>query len=280
MQHRNAKFRAPLFGAVAVLDPVEPVLPEQFNVEVRLLGGFCASVHGSSIEHWSSQRARSAFKYLVTHREAPVRRETLMAAFWPDAQPESARNNLNVAMHSLRKSLRSAADGHPTVLYGKGAYRLSPELKVWTDVSEFDRQLTSSRWSADDPLAAREALSAAVRLYRGDFFEDDPLQEWAIPEMERLVAAYVAALLELTALDLDAGCFEACSAHAHAALRRDRCLEEAHRLLMLCHARQGRPHLALRQFQACTTAMTQELDTAPSAALTSLRDEIRQHRPV
>jgi DNA-binding SARP family transcriptional activator len=63
-------------------------------------------------------------------------------------------------------------------------------------------------------------------------------------------------------------------------VERDRCREEAHRRLMRCYTRQGQPHLALRQYQACADALDQDLGVDPDPATVSLAEQIRRHQPV
>ena len=63
-------------------------------------------------------------------------------------------------------------------------------------------------------------------------------------------------------------------------VQRDPCREDAHRRLMRCFTRQGQPHLALRQYQACVDALDHELGVDPDPATTALAQQIRVHQPV
>jgi len=49
---------------------------------------------------------------------------------------------------------------------------------------------------------------------------------------------------------------------------------------MRCLTRQGQPHLALRQYQACADALDRELGVDPDPATVALARRIRQHQPV
>jgi DNA-binding SARP family transcriptional activator len=44
--------------------------------------------------------------------------------------------------------------------------------------------------------------------------------------------------------------------------------------------RQGQPHLALRQYQACADALDQDLGVAPDPVTVALAQQIRWHQPV
>jgi DNA-binding SARP family transcriptional activator len=49
---------------------------------------------------------------------------------------------------------------------------------------------------------------------------------------------------------------------------------------MRCFTRQGQPHLALRQYQACADALDQDLEVDPDPATAALARQIRGHQPV
>ena len=86
-----------------------------------------------------------------------------MELFWPDASPEAARNNLNVAIHGLRQALKAASD-RQIVLFQDGAYRLNPELTIWVDVEAFERHVAAGRrLEAAGQLAAATTEAASAR---------------------------------------------------------------------------------------------------------------------
>src|SRR5262249_55785786 len=113
-------------AATSVAAPPAPTLT------VHLLGPLRVTLADRPIESWPSGRGRAVFKYLLMHRDQPMQRDVLMDRFWPDATPEAARNNLNVALYGLRQALKMACD-MPIVLFQEGAYRLNPQLNIWVD---------------------------------------------------------------------------------------------------------------------------------------------------
>ncbi|HSJ62469.1 MAG TPA: hypothetical protein VK922_01065, partial [Gemmatimonadaceae bacterium] len=82
-----------------------------------------------------------------------VRRDVLLATFWPDSDVESARDALNQAIYELRRSL-----GSETVASrGKGEVALGATVDA--DVREFHARLADGRHGE------------ALELYRGDLLE-------------------------------------------------------------------------------------------------------------
>jgi DNA-binding SARP family transcriptional activator len=62
------------------------------------------------------------------HQDRPTRRDVLMALQWPDHSHNSARNNLNVALYSLRNTLDGLEQGAQPIVYRDGCYILNPDL--------------------------------------------------------------------------------------------------------------------------------------------------------
>jgi len=251
------------------------------GLAVRLLGALCVAVDGIPVERWSNGRARSLFAYLLTHREPWPQREMLMAVLWPNSTTEAARNSLNVAIHSLRCSLRTAT-ASPVIMLTDTAYHLHPDLRLWLDVEESDRRLEHGRRleEAGESDAAVEEYEFAAGLHRGDFLAENPYEDWALPVRGRLRMVHLDALDRLSNLYFGSARYAACAALCHRIIERDPCREDAHRRLMRCYNRQGQPHLALFQYRECARVLAEELSIQPSPATIELQDQIRRHEPI
>ncbi len=257
-------------------DQASTVMP----IAVHMLGEFSMRIGDLSIKLRAS-RALSLLKYLLLHHKQNTPREVLMDVFWPEAEPETARNNLNVAIHSLRRALRSTIF-LPVIVFEDGAYGLDSNLQVWLDVEEFERRVhAGKRLETRNQLTAAAAeYEAAISLYQGDFLEQNPYEEWTVLDRERLRVAYLDTLGRLSQIYFNRKQYAACIAICQLILARDRCREDAHSMLMRCYSRQGQDHLALRQYQACVEALRLELDVTPTPETTKLYELIRQHRHV
>lgn len=123
--------------------------------------------------------------------------------------------------------------------------------------------------------AAIEAAELADALYGGDLLADDRYEEWAISPRERLRGSYVATLSLLGRLYADSGRHQPAIATAQKLLDLDNCHEEAHRLIMRCHAAEGRRGLAMRQYTLCRATLVRELGLPPSQETEQLAAQIR-----
>ncbi|MEO7908732.1 MAG: BTAD domain-containing putative transcriptional regulator [Roseiflexaceae bacterium] len=251
------------------------------TLTIHMLGPFRAALNDCPIESWPSGRGRAVFKFLLAHRDRTRPRDVLMDAFWPDAEPEAARNSLNVALHGLRQALR-AADDLPVVIFQDGAYRLNPELHLWLDSDEFERRVTAGRRfeSTGQIAAAAAEYEVATGLYQGDFMADDPYDEWPVITRERLRIAYLDTLDRLSQIYFSQGQYGSCASLCQHMLTQDNCREDAHCRLMRCYSRQGQHHLALRQYQICVKTLRDELDVEPAPTTMQLHERIRSRERV
>lgn len=249
-------------------------------VAVHMLGTFRMTI-GDLVVNVPASRGLSLLKYLLLHHRQTVSREILMEVFWPDAEPETARNNLNVAMHSLRKTLRTSIF-LPVILFKDGSYVFDSSLKIWLDVEAFEKCLQSGHQleARNQITAAVSEYEAALSLYQGDFLEQNLYEEWTVVNRERLRVAYQDTLDRLTLIYFNQGKYGACILLCQRILAMDDCSENAHRRLMRCYSRQGQSNLALRQYQACVEAIQRELNTSPEPSTVELYEQIRRGQHV
>jgi DNA-binding SARP family transcriptional activator len=228
-----------------------------------------------------SGRGGMILKYLVYHHRRNLPRDQLMELLWPEAEPDMARNRLNVALSGLRRELRRFIRNE-VIVFDDGKYGLDPSWTVWVDVEEFERSLEAARHSesAGNMEQGIQHLEVAANLYQGDFLAEDPYEEWTISIRERLRLAYLDALYLLGRRYFELGQYGACAALCQLILERDRCREDVHCLLMRCYAGQEQIPLALRQYQVCVEALQRELDVTPEPATTQLAERLRRHEGI
>jgi DNA-binding SARP family transcriptional activator len=242
----------------------------------RVLGPFRALLNDRAIEDWPNCKAKAIFKYLLLNRKHPVVREALMERFWPEAEPEAARNNLNVAMHRLRRAL--GRDGFPFVQFADGHYLLNPRLVVSIDADAFlAHAARASELERDQDVdgAIRE-YAACVALYQGELLPEDrrDCDEWLLPLRQQLRDRYLHVLDRLALIHFERQDIPACTAMCAKTLAVDACNEGAHRMLMRCYARLGQPQLAQRQYQTCIQGLNRELGIPASPETTGLYRQI------
>jgi len=242
-----------------------PATPDA-DIAASALGPLEVHVAGRRVPRWTSLKARAVFQYLLIHQDRPIRRDVLMSLQWPDHSHNSARNNLNVALYSLRNTLEGLSHGAQPVLYRDGCYSLNPELTWWIDRNEFLAAVDDAQQAHRErrPEQVIGAYRKAIGLYRGPLFEEDGDGEWYLPEQRRLQDLYGQALEGIAEIHFRLGELADAQRFGQLALGHDPCSESSHRLLMRCYASQHQQQLVGRQYRVCVAALRDELGVTPS----------------
>jgi DNA-binding SARP family transcriptional activator len=154
---------------------------------------------------WLRQRAGQLLKYLVTNRERTVALDEIVDVFWA-GRPGGIRS-ARQAVHLLRGCLQPEREGHgpsPFITSTGGGYAIDRRA-VWVDADEFETAARAGLGDDDRGLPPDQAqLHKAVRLYGGEFFEDEAYAEWALPERDRLHDLAATVLRRIVALHREA----------------------------------------------------------------------------
>jgi DNA-binding SARP family transcriptional activator len=152
---------------------------------------------------------------------------------------------------------------------------------VSTDLDQVARQV---RMAEDaEPTDSRTAigcLARALRLYRGDFCDIGPYDEWALVEREHHHSRRLDIALRLARLQLASGQAAGCLETCRLLLAEDRHHEPANMMAMRAHARLGQHHLALRQFERYRRELRAELAIDPGPSSLHLYEAIRRRERV
>jgi DNA-binding SARP family transcriptional activator len=262
----SAETTEPAAGELSIDRFAKPIVPTPMaDIATWALGPLEVHVAGRRILKWNSLKARAVFQYLLIHQDRPTRRDVLMELQWPNHSHNSARNNLNVALYSLRNTLDGLGQSAQPVLYRDGCYFLNPELTWWVDRNEFLLALDNARLArrTSQPAQVISAYHRAIQLYRGPLFEDDASGEWYLAEQRQLKELYVLALEQVAEIHFALGELSEAVRFGRLALSTDPCCEPMHRMLMRYYASEHRQQLVSRQYRVCATALNDELGVHP-----------------
>jgi predicted ATPase len=147
----------------------------------RFFGQIRAERDDETITRFRSQKTALLFAFLACNPHRDHGREELIARFWPYDDLDAGRNNLRVALSSLRKVLEPPPTPADSVLLATRTHvRLRPDT-VRTDVGEFEAALKAGRFMD------------ALTLYEKGPFLPGFYDEWALQERERIEAQAEAA---------------------------------------------------------------------------------------
>jgi DNA-binding SARP family transcriptional activator len=217
--------------------------PDHCTLRARLFGRFEVFRNEETLSLGRNGKALAILKYLLVNRGSPVSQDHLMGWLWPESNLKKARWSLNSAIHALRKLLADSPSPAPInyVLLEEGYYRLCSDVRVITDVDEFDARYEQGCHLAKEGRRGEAAAEyeKAIALYRGEYLVEDLYEDWTMIERERLIDAYMHMLSRLAVHYYEAGrCRESIGA-CYRILQKDRCHEESYRLLRRCYVNLG-----------------------------------------
>lgn len=261
--------------------PIVPVRSPAKEAELRIycFGPFEVYYEGTRIPQRRCGKVPSILKYLASRPQQPVSRDVLLEVLWPETAPGIANNRLKVAVYHLRQAFALAVPqrGEPIVLFQDGHYLFNPEVHVWTDVDTF-----RENWQAGlrlersgTPAGAIPFYQQAVKLYRGDFLEEDLFEEWTLAPREELKDTYLMALDKLSHYWFQAGQLERAIEGWKKIVAMDIWREDTYRHLMVCYSRAGQIGLALHWYNLCVQVLRDQLDLPPAAETVALYERIR-----
>ena len=246
---------------------------------LRLFGKLSVSRGGEEVAGLEACKAQELLCYLLVNRR-PHAREALACLLWEDAPAEKAKKYLRQALWQLQTVLDPAAgDRSPALRAEHDWVRIDDGADLWLDVEVFERAFASAEGRAGALTdAQRGELAAAVALYRGDLLEGC-YADWCLYERERLQNAYLLMLDRLLGHCEAGDDYEAGRRYGALILRHDRARESTHRRLMRLHYAAGERTEALRQYERCAAALSEELGVAPDRRTNALYQRIRSDEP-
>ncbi len=127
------------------------------TIRVRTLGGFALDVDGRRVLlDGAKPRVRTLLRLLAVHAGAPVHREVIQDALWPEADATAGARSLHVALSALRRWLDQVGGPRRRRARGPGGRRLPAgrrHRRPWTSGASI------GRW----PRAAPPAPAASSR---------------------------------------------------------------------------------------------------------------------
>ena len=157
------------------------------TIRVRAFGGFGMEVDGRRVSlDGAKPRVRALLRLLAMRAGAPVHRDVIQEALWPEADAAAGSRSLHVAVSSLRRLLDDVAApyGGRLVARDGDAYRLDvpPE---GTDLGAFDLAIAEGRAARARSQGSAAAFGRALELYAGDLLPEDGPADWVQDDRDR-----------------------------------------------------------------------------------------------
>lgn len=241
---------------------------------IVLLGGLRIEQGDRVITRFRTQKTGGLLAYLAYYRERSHPREQLVDMLWPEASPDPGRNQLSVALSSLRHQLEPPGVPHGAILRAdRFSVQLNPDA-ISTDVAEFEaaREKAAQAGSTNERILF---LADAVERHTGELLPGY-YEAWCLAERARLGETYLGLLHQLVELLDRTGDLDRALGYARRAVSADPLREEAHQDLIRLLAAAGQPTAALRQYRELEQRLDEELGETPSEAIRQLALEIER----
>lgn len=231
------------------------------------------------LTYWQNTNAKSLFRLFMTRPRETIIKDMIIEHLWPECNPQTAGNNLKVAIHGLRKILNhflDQNDNFPSVLFQSGGYELNPRIELWIDIEQFEHHWARGRQleKEGELIAAIKEFEIAEALYKGDYLEDEPYDERILIRRETLKDIYLIILGKIADYLLQIKDYEGSIIYCQKIIAKDNCREDAYKRLMRCYSRLGNRNRAIRWYEICCQAMRRELDTTPEHETARLYQQV------
>ncbi len=176
---------------------------EETTVDLRILGPV-ELWYGDQQLRLSRRQQRLLLGILALHANRVVTVDRLTALLWMRDPPPQARAVLQTRMSEIRAALTHLVPGELLQLTTSGtgyALRVAPEA---VDSNRF-LELSRGARTATDLTRAREAVRAALALWRGNVLDISPDSELSVALCQPLESARLTAVEDLLALELRSG---------------------------------------------------------------------------
>lgn len=240
------------------------------DISTCFLGTFRLFKKGKRIDLPGGARQRSLLAYLFFHAASNIHRDKIIRWFWPDHDPECAKNNLNVAICNLRKFLEKHM-GKEVICFRNDYFFINPDLVLYNDTNAFLQAFYQGKECErhDKPVKAAQWYQMAARL-GSEFLEEFQQEDWTVWPREEFTEKYFHALDVLSTYQLENRQFDAALETLRNMLYKDDCLEFVHNKIMACYLALGKKEKAVRQFHECERILKEKLNMRPSSETEAL----------
>ncbi|ETK35381.1 nSTAND1 domain-containing NTPase [Microbispora sp. ATCC PTA-5024] len=235
-------------------------------MDFHVLGPLEVSHDGRQVPVRGAPKLRLTLAALLSKAGQPVSIDWLIAAVWGDRPPQSARRNIHLYVHQLRRAFGAhVLPGRP------GGYAIVTDS---LDAARFRGLAAQGSAALDegDLGLARDRLRAALDLWRGPAFAEfgdcAPIAE----EARRLEEARLTVHERLAEAELGLGRHLGVAAELAELTREHPYRESLRGHLMLALYRSGRQAEALEVFRRTRDLLTAQLGIEPGQALQRLHE--------
>ncbi len=213
-------------------------------------------------------------KAVIAFGGRDVRVQKITDAMWPHIDSDYANRSFTTTLHRLRNIL---GEEQALILEG-GRLSLNPSF-FWLDLWAMEQaQKQVSGMIAGDIAGGldeiRKVVAKVMNIYRGAFLGDEDAS-WALGTREQVRNRFTRYSSQAVNYFNANDCPDEAIDLLEHALEVDDRSESLYRLLMICHAEQGRKAEAIEVYNRCRTTLEGRLSVTPSPETEKIYQQIR-----
>jgi YVTN family beta-propeller protein len=243
-------------------------------IELRLLGPLELLADGRPVPVARGQEG-ALLALLAIHAGRPLAVDRLVEELWEGEPPEHAAKSVQVHVSRLRKSL---GNGYIVTTSAGYQLRLDPEALDAARFESLSRQ-GKELLEQSDYTAAKQSLSEALALWRGDALDDFRFATFAQEEIRRLEELRNSAEADYVDAQLALGDVESAVPRLRGLIDAQPQWERPRAQLMVALYRLGRQAEALELYRSTRADFDSDLGIEPSADLAELQRRILNNDP-
>jgi DNA-binding SARP family transcriptional activator len=251
------------------------------GIRIETLGEFNIFCGNKVLDKKAFEGARPVLllKSIVLHGSRDIPKEILIDDLWPDATAKAGNKNFKINLHRLRKAIEPNPKkefGYSYILHRAGLISLDPQLVV-VDADEFIAYGAKAMALERDnrPVTALEFYNRATRIYKGDYFCEEPYMEWIARKRDLFRIKFMELVQKKAMLHEDLDEIDRAIETWNFILTFDPCFETAYQNLMILHADAGRQKKALGIFDQCRLVLEKEMGSGPDKETLTIYEQIK-----
>ena len=171
-----------------------------FN-EFRLISG----ENMLTMKNIKNKKALDLFKFLALNYDKWISQDVIVEYFWRELPFDSARQNLYVALHDIRKRLKDIGLKEEYILSSSKNYKFNTDKPYYLDYEDFFINYKEATKLFNNKLysKAKDNFMIAKKIYGNGLLPSNIYDDWAIPKINHAEKTYLQILSKLYLIEKD-----------------------------------------------------------------------------
>jgi len=171
-----------------------------FN-EFRLISG----ENMLTMKNIKNKKALDLFKFLALNYDKWISQDVIVEYFWRELPFDSARQNLYVALHDIRKRLKDIGLKEEYILSSSKNYKFNTDKPYYLDYEDFFINYKEATKLFNNKLysKAKDNFTIAKKIYGNGLLPSNIYDDWAIPKINHAEKTYLQILSKLYLIEKD-----------------------------------------------------------------------------